>query len=122
MAGGAYMAMRADFCDTQAARQVRLRFGYEGFFAYVKLLCMMLTEPDGKLAYSSDFDKQDIAMQLDMTVDELGELVAVLEHYHALEKEQGSIWSPEVSQGIASREVFVERAKKAASARWEKDA
>lgn len=122
MAGGAYMAMRADFCDTQAARQVRLRFGYEGFFAYVKLLCMMLTERDGKLSYSSDFDKQDIAMQLDLTVGELGELVAVLEHYHALEKEQGCIWSPEVSDGIASYEALAERGRKAASGRWNKKA
>lgn len=118
--GGVYVPLDAGFCDTQAVRQVRRRFGAEGFEAYVRLLCMLLREPSGRISVQLEDDWADVADQLGMGEDEARELVAILTHYEALVVEDGSLWSPLVSKSIADRNELTERRKRAAQARWKK--
>lgn len=119
--GGVYFPVDAGFCDTQAARQVKRRFGPAGFCAYVRLLCMMLREDGGRLSVALDDDWADVADQIGMTEDEARELVAVLAHYGAVVVEDGALWSPLVSASIAARDEISEKRRKAAEARWAKD-
>ena len=116
--GGVYFPVRASFCDDQVARQVRRRFGHEGFDAYIKLLCLLLREDGGCLALSLDDDWDDLAEQLfGMDRDRLAEFIAVLEHYGAVMRdEDGSLWSPLVAESIAARTEAVEARRRGARA------
>lgn len=117
--GGVYFPVDSSFCDTQAARQVTRRFGAEGFMAYVRLLCMLLREDGGRLSVELEDDWEDIAYQLGIDTDTAQNLVDVLQHYGAVVVEDGHMWSPIVSNGIAAREAISEKRSRAARARWE---
>ena len=122
MTGGVYFPVDAAFCETQAARQVRHRYGYHGFYAYVCLMCALLAEDGGRMALASDDDWTDLADRLGYGEDvaTVRELVAVLDHYGAVVTESGVVFSPLVSSGIVAREETVRRAKAGAAARWDK--
>lgn len=113
--GGVYFPVTADFCDTQAARMVRRRFGAEGFEAYVRLLCSLLSEEGGRLTLSGPDDWEDLADRLGMGPDGCRELVAVLAHYNAVVLEDGILFAPLVSESISA---YLEiREKRAAAGR-----
>lgn len=119
--GGVYFPVDASFCDTQAARQVRRRFGAEGFEAYIRLLCMLLREDGGRLSVQLEDDWADIADQLHMTPEDTQELIAVLTHYGALESDDGGwLSAPIVSDSLLARDEISEMRSKAAKARWKK--
>lgn len=111
--GGVYFPVDAGFCDTQAARQARRRFGAEGFEAYLRLLCMLLREDGGRLSVQLEDDWADIADQLHMTLEDTQELVAVLSHYGALVLEGGVISAPLVSESLLARDEISEKRRAA---------
>lgn len=119
--GGVYFPVDSSFCDTQAARQVTRRFGAKGFMAYVRLLCMLLREDGGRLSVELEDDWEDIAYQLGIDTGTAQELVAVLQHYGAIVVEDGHMWSPIVSNGIAAREKKREAGRKGNKKRWGND-
>ncbi len=118
--GGVYFPVDAGFCDTQAARQVTRRYGAEGFLAYVRLLCMLLREDGGRLSVGLEEDWEDIADQVGLDCDATRGVVSCLAHYGALVVEDGTLFSPLVSSGIAAREDISEKRRAAAQARWER--
>lgn len=119
--GGVYFPARAGFCDDQCARQVRRRFGHEGFDAYVTLLCLLLREDGGRLSLGTEDDWEDLSDQLyGMGRQLLSEFVAVLQHYGAVVYEDGVLFSPLVSGAIATYKDTREQKSKAARARWDK--
>lgn len=115
--GGVYFPARAGFCDDQCARQVRRRFGHEGFDAYVTLLCLLLREDGGRLALSTDDDWEDLSDQLyGMGRETLASFIAVLQHYGAVVYEDGRLWSPLVSGAIATYRDTKEQRSRAGKA------
>lgn len=98
--GGVYFPVTADFCDTQAVRMVRRRFGAEGFEAYVRLLCLLLREEGGRLSLGTGDDWEDLSDQLGTDVDGCRELVTVLGRYGAVVLGEGVLFSPLVSDSI----------------------
>lgn len=118
--GGVYFPVDASFCDTQAARQVRRRFGAEGFEAYIRLLCMLLREDGGRLSVQLEDDWADIADQLHMTPEDTQELVVLLSRYGAVVHDGGWLSALIVSDSLLARDEISEMRSKAAKARWKK--
>ena len=123
--GGVYFPVRSGFCDDQLARQVRRRFGHQGFDAYVKLLCLLLREDGGRLSLALDDDWDDLGEQLyGMDRTRLEEFLAVLAHYGAVVHEGQVLYSPLVSEAIAqydsAKSAAVRRGKASAEARRKK--
>lgn len=115
--GGVYFPARAGFCDDQCARQVRRRFGHEGFDAYVTLLCLLLREDGGRLSLGTDEDWDDLSDQLyGMDRDTLAAFMAVLQHYGAVVYEDGVLFSPLVSGAIAAYRDTKEQRSRAGKA------
>lgn len=111
--GGVYFPVDAGFCDTQAARQARRRFGAEGFEAYLRLLCMLLREDGGRLLVQLEDDWEDVADQLHLSLEDTQELVAVLHHYGAVVLDGGAISAPLVSESLAARDEISEKRRAA---------
>jgi hypothetical protein len=101
----AYLPMYAGFCDTTTARQVTRRLGDAGFHAYVRLLCILLNEPGGRLPLALDDEWDDLSDRLGVDVDAAKALVALMEHYGVLEVGEGYVFSPDVSESIAIAEA-----------------
>lgn len=115
--GGVYFPVRAGFCDDQCARQVRRRFGHEGFDAYVTLMCLLLREDGGRLSLALDEDWEDLGEQLfGMDKPRLQAFLAVLEHYGAVVLEDGTLFSPLVSGAIATYKDVKEQKSRAGKA------
>ncbi len=114
--GGVYFPVDAGFCDTQAARQVSRRLGDAGFHAYVRLLCSLLNEPGGRLMLGTEDEWADLTDRLGLSDEDTRELVAVMERYGALAREDGVVFSPLVSDSIAARDKTVEDRRRGAYA------
>lgn len=113
--GGVYVPLDSTFCDTTVSRQVVRQTGYEGFHAYVKLLCTLLGEPGGRLPYSLDSERDDLADRLGVSQETCGLLISLLEHYGAIVIDSGSMTSPMVMQALSERDEI--RRKRAAAGR-----
>lgn len=118
--GGVYFPVDAGFCDTTVARQVGRRLGAEGQWAYLRLLTSLLNEGGGRLPLAAEDEWEDLADRLGLPPDGTRELVSLMEHYGALVRaEDGShVFSPIVSQGIATREAKRAAARKGNAKRW----
>lgn len=111
-----YLPIDASFCDTAAARRAMSKYGYQGFYAYARLLCMMLSEPTGKLPVELEEDWQDLADQFKMSVKDTKELIATLQHYDALGIEEGKLYSLDIIESINLRSEYEERGRRAGKA------
>jgi hypothetical protein len=118
--GGVYFPVDAGFCDTTVARQIGRRLGAVGQWAYVRTLCCLLNEPGGRLPLASEDEWADLADRLRLPSEDCRELVALMEHYGALEREGGYVFSVAVSDSIAAREAKREAAMKGNASRWGK--
>lgn len=120
--GGVYFPVRSGFCDDQCARQVRRRFGHQGFDAYVKLLCLLLREDGGRLSLALDDDWDDLGDQLyGMDRERLKEFISVLAHYGAVVCEGQVLYSPLVSESMVAFTESRDAKSRAARARWDKE-
>lgn len=119
--GGVYFPVDAGFCDTTVARQIGRRLGAVGQWAYVRTLCCLLNEPGGRLPLSSDEEFADLADRLDLSIEDCRALLDLMEHYGALVRENGYVYSVTVSDGIAAREAKREGARKGNANRWKRE-
>lgn len=121
---GIYLPVDATFYDTRATRSIRRKFGDKGFYSYVKLLCLMLREPVGKLPVQVEDDWQDLAEVLEMDTGKAKEFIQTLQHLQEVFIEDGQMYSPEVLQTINEytelKELNKKRAQAGAAARWKK--
>ena len=115
----AYLPMYAGFCDTTMARQVTRHLGDAGFHAYVRMLCLLLNEPGGRLPLALDDEWDDLADRLGVSMEDARSLVALMEHYGVLEVGEGYVFSPDVSESIAAVEALRESNSKAGKASGE---
>lgn len=121
---GIYLPVDATFYDTRATRSIRRKFADKGFYAYVKLLCLMLREPAGKLPVQTQDDWQDLAEVLEMDANKAKEFIQTLQQLQEIFIEDGQMYSPEILQTINEyvelKELNKKRAQTAAAARWKK--
>lgn len=111
-----YLPIDASFCDTAATRRVMSKYGYQGFYAYARLLCMMLSEPTGKLPVELEEDWKDLAEQFKMSVKDAKELIATLQHYDALGIEEGKLYSLDIIESMTARMEYEDARRKGAYA------
>lgn len=119
MTGGAYFPCNAGFCDTTVARQVTRRLGDAGFHAYVRLLCLLLNEGGGRLPLSLPEEWDDLAERVGLDGEGTGELVALMKRYGALTDGDGYVYSPLVSESLATRDEISEKRRAAGRASGE---
>ena len=86
----------------------------------ISALSELLREDGGRLSVGLEEDWEDIADQVGLDCDATRGVVSCLAHYGALVVEDGTLFSPLVSSGIAAREDISEKRRAAAQARWER--
>ena len=114
--GGVYYPLHATFCDTQASRRVKRAYGPSGFEAYVRLVCALLSEPDGMLVVEDNEDWADLAEQVFMPGMDIKGLVALLCKYGDFRLDGGRLSNPAVLESIRMRKELAERGRKAGMA------
>lgn len=108
-----YFPLHPTFCDTQASRRVKRVYGPAGFEAYVRLICALLSEPDGVLVVEDNDDWADLAEQTFMPGMDIKGLVGLLCKYGEFVLEDGRLTHSAVLESIRMRKELAERGRKA---------